>query len=530
MDQRKYSGFSSTTMQILGIFRLLLATILAALYLISKRLIPTDEGLSQTFYIIFTLYLLFLLLSYLFLKRPRFQTMQAIRIFAIVDLAYLSVLCFITDGLDSPLIIMMLISIMAHGAFLPIWQALSLVAIAVLFQGYLWIDSNRYFNYYSFIEYLKNQDLIRILTQSLIAVVAVVITNVWLRKYEASEKIITQQNEELHNASVLHEIVIQQANSGIIVVDHRGNILLINEYIRIWFGGNIVTNMPLKLYSKTIYERYLLWKDLTFNNKKPIHHQEEEFYVDFKQIRTHNLEYTLINIEETDLANQRAQQNKLAALGQLTAAIAHELRNPMTSVFQAAQLLNEKEEKTPMESRLFEMIINNINRANRIISEVLMIARKDDPTLERIELATWSEELMHEFNLTHAEFKECLTIDIDEGFKWVYFDRNHFHQVVCNLINNATIHSKMPPESLKITLAFEQIAGNPTLTIYDNGVGVSKKNQTHLFEPFFTTDVKGTGLGLFLVKEICEINQAHIDYVSNSAKGSGFRLIFSSPM
>src|SRR5699024_205104 len=120
MDQRKYSGFSSTTMQILGIFRLLLATILAALYLISKRLIPTDEGLSQTFYIIFTLYLLFLLLSYLFLKRSRFQTMQAIRIFAIVDLAYLSVLRFITDVLDSSLIIMLLISIMSHGSFSPI--------------------------------------------------------------------------------------------------------------------------------------------------------------------------------------------------------------------------------------------------------------------------------------------------------------------------------------------------------------------------------------------------------------------------
>lgn len=526
MANPKIKSFLATTIQGLGIFRLSLAAVLAALYLMNQQLAPEDSALAAAFYIIFTLYLVFLLLSYYLLKREKLQTTRVIRLFALIDLAYLSILCFLTGGSESPLIIMMLLSIMAHGSFLPIWQALVIVLLAILFQGYFIIMGDGSLRHPELVDYLRDGDVIRLITQGIIAVVAVIITNIWLQKYEASEQVIAKQKEELKTAIALHEIIVQQAVNGIIVIDEYENILLINDYIHTWFGGKTITGMPLKRYLPSLYDRYLLWEQLGFDNKRALKHQENDFYLEFKKITTNKNIYTLINIEETTTANQRAQQNKLASLGQLTAAIAHELRNPMTSVYQAAQLLNENREDLGPKMKLLDMIQNNIDRANRIISEILSVARKEEPQIEKIEVRPWANDFFQEFTLNHPELDNQVTISIDKNLHHVFFDLNHLQQVVTNLMHNAIVHSERPLNELTITLIFTTIAGNPTLTIYDNGVGIPLKDRSFLFEPFFTTSTKGTGLGLFLVKEICGINGAQIDYVSGKVFGSGFRLIF----
>lgn len=526
--------FSSMMLQLLGIFRLVVAVILSAIYFISQKLWPLDENISHHFQLLLLSYLGFLLLSTLLLKRRPFQNDATIRIFSVIDLAMLSFLCFLTDGLDSPLIIMILISLMAHGAFLPIYQGIILVGIAIIVQLYFWVEFYDPKYYYSIQEYISDPYIIKIFSQGLFTLFAVFLSNRWLRITHKANLKVEEKDRELKNIALLHEAVIQQLNNGIIVLDEHARIILSNQYVTAWFQEEVILNSALEVHFPELFKRYTLWKSLNFQDRSPFSYKEDLFYIDFIPIHSPELEYTLIDIEQVDVVNQRAQQNKLAALGQLTAAIAHEIRNPMTSISQAAQLLSERNELDTTDERMLTMITNNINRANNIINRVLSLAKRDTPRFELIPLAPLLEEIKIEFEVTYPGYKDQLHFHIAPELTTLYFDRSHLIQIINNLINNAITHTSQSKEQLVIYIYGALVSGNPALALLDNGDPISKEKREHLFEPFFTTNKRGTGLGLFVVREICEINHAHIDYITDvtlnpNEQLHGFRIIFSNP-
>lgn len=514
--------------QLLGIFRLIMAVILSSVYLLSSRVSPEALPISKYFHIILLIYLLFLLVSTLILKRLRFQTRAYIYFFGLLDLGFISALCYFTDGLNSPLIILLLISFMMHGAFLSRLAAFSLLIISVLIQLMLWIK----FEYIpmgfsvSWYQLLISQGILRLIGQNCFAFVALLLTNSWLHKYEASQHLIEEKNEQLRNAAILHEAIIQQSRSGLIVLNGAGKIMLMNNYIKSWFGDLDLQNSYLMDYLPTLTERFYLWNYLKFMDPALFEYNEQKYYVEFSEIEQPSDSYTLIQIEPTASVNMRAQQDKLASLGRLTAAIAHEIRNPMTAIYQAGQLLKEQEGLSLMEQKLIQMIETNVQRSNRIINDILVLARKSDMERQYFKLPPFLYEVVDEFVAEYPHLEHALVLDIHPDVSRVLFEMSVLRQIIANILNNAMLHSEQSENDLKITVEAEMRGDNPILSIYDNGVGLSEKVKQHLFEPFFTTHKQGTGLGLYITKELCLANGGLIQYVEESDGKHGFRIIF----
>jgi two-component system sensor histidine kinase PilS (NtrC family) len=217
---------------------------------------------------------------------------------------------------------------------------------------------------------------------------------------------------------------------------------------------------------------------------------------------------------------EQAQQLKLAALGRLTANIAHEIRNPLAAISHAAELLGE-EKRGGDKTRLTRIIRDNTLRLERLVWDVLQLNRRDRVAGERIELRPWLAAFVAEFAANESVPRERFAIECAADAA-IEFDREHLHQVMWNLLRNAVRHARHEPGSVRLAAA--GFAGRVELSVIDNGPGVPASSQGQLFEPFFTTDSKGTGLGLYLARELCAANRALLAYVNDTA-GAHFRIL-----
>ncbi|WP_310448012.1 two-component system sensor histidine kinase NtrB [Thiobacillus sp.] len=223
-------------------------------------------------------------------------------------------------------------------------------------------------------------------------------------------------------------------------------------------------------------------------------------------------------LEDQSLAAQAAQRLKLAALGRLTANIAHEIRNPLSAISHAAQLLSE-DTHDPTQVKLTGIIENNARRLDRLVEEVLTLNRRDRLKPASVNHATLAA-LIAELQQAEAIPADRISVSLDERLHF-QFDPDHLRQILWNLLRNAWRVSSKNPGCIQIRL--HQQAELALLEIQDDGTGVPPEHQSKLFEPFFTTDAQGTGLGLFLARELAEANHAVLAYVPG-AWGARFRL------
>lgn len=228
----------------------------------------------------------------------------------------------------------------------------------------------------------------------------------------------------------------------------------------------------------------------------------------------------MLFLEDTTRSREQARQLKLAALGRLTANIAHEIRNPLAAITHAAELLAEERRGHDRE-RLTRIIGDNASRLERLVTDVMQLNRRDRGAGERVNLSTWLAAFLEEFVVTEAVPRERIEVDTGRD-AFVEFDSDHLRQVLWNLLRNALRHAREEPRSVRIAL--RKYANQVELNISDNGPGVSSANQGQLFEPFFTTDSKGTGLGLYLARELCAANRALLEYVDDTP-GAHFRIV-----
>ena len=232
----------------------------------------------------------------------------------------------------------------------------------------------------------------------------------------------------------------------------------------------------------------------------------------------------VIVLEDMQRLQDQAQQVKLAALGRLTANIAHEVRNPLSSISYAAELLQEGQ-SDPAQFRLTQIILDNAARLNRIVQDVMQLNRRDRANAETIDLAQHLPVFTEE--LCHAQRLPLSTIEIVAPMECkVRFDRGHLDQVLWNLGQNALRYSQRRLGSVQLRLAQPSGTGQATLEIRDDGSGINTETASKLFEPFFTTDVGGTGLGLYIGRELCEANGAVLEYAPPAEGGACFRIVF----
>lgn len=210
----------------------------------------------------------------------------------------------------------------------------------------------------------------------------------------------------------------------------------------------------------------------------------------------------------TEIENQ-AQQLKLASMGRLTASIAHEVRNPLSAISHAAALLGE-ELISPTQTRLLNIVGDNVTRVNRIIEDILRLSRKVQGNSEPLALAQFLTEIQLEFQETHELPEGILTLSNADQWK-VRFDPLHLREIVVNLLSNAVRYASGRRGSIRLMLVSDK-ANRLELHVQDDGPGITPEVRAHLFEPFYTTSSKGTGLGLYLARELCLNNGALLDY------------------
>jgi two-component system sensor histidine kinase PilS (NtrC family) len=243
---------------------------------------------------------------------------------------------------------------------------------------------------------------------------------------------------------------------------------------------------------------------------------------------------SVIFLQDVSAIENQAQQLKLASMGRLTASIAHEVRNPLSAIGHATALLAE-DLHGKAEVRLLKIIGDNVARVNRMVEDILQLSRKAQPYAEPVQLAPFLLELKKEFCETQALPGEMLWLG-GAGAIELRFDALHLREVLVNLLGNAIRYASRAPGSIRIWPELDAF-GTLELHVQDDGPGITPEVRAHLFEPFYTTSSKGTGLGLYLARELCLNNGAQLDYESRfdsvalgPRKASGrFVITFAQP-
>ena len=237
---------------------------------------------------------------------------------------------------------------------------------------------------------------------------------------------------------------------------------------------------------------------------------------------------TLVFMQDAAETHQRVQQIKLASLGRLTASIAHEIRNPLGAISHAGQLLGESAALPAEDRRLVQIIAQHSARMNDIVSNVLMIGRRVSTVTERFALVPWLEAFLAEFAERRGLDAGALACVAKEADIVVQMDKSQLHQVLWNLAENALRYSRYLP-LVQFLVSRQPGSGRPLLDVCDTGVGMPPADAGQVFEPFFTGLGGGTGLGLYIARELCESNQATLTLLSAGSQGCIFRLCFAHP-
>lgn len=345
----------------------------------------------------------------------------------------------------------------------------------------------------------------------------------WVRQ---SEHLAQHRSYELASMQRINEYIVERLHSGIIYVDQDRQIKLINSAGRQFFNIN-KKNFPSDLQQVS---GQLASKFNNFMEKNNLNEGEgiaqtliEEPYLRvhfFSTDVTHNPE-VLIILEDMTYIGQQAQQLKLAALGRFSASIAHELRNPLGAIAHAAQLFGDEYPLNPEDDRLKQLIINNCERMNGVIKNVLQLTRRQQSHPQMNDVASLLEQFKQDF--CHSNQCDLLIkLPVNKQVTCV-FDKSQLEQILVILCDNAMQHGRDKNGRVRIVITVKYSSNKTIFLVSDSGSGICVENRENIFEPFFTTLRSGTGMGLFLARDLCEINQARLSLVK-SKKGCCFAI------
>ena len=352
-----------------------------------------------------------------------------------------------------------------------------------------------------------------------------------------TEATVRRQLVDLANLAQLSQYIVQNLRESIVVVDHENRIRLINESAAQMLGDRGA--FPGALLGEASPQLLYLLETWRQHATNPTAIAQTFVAADGGQvIQPHfaplgGVEPTpvIVFLEDTELLAAKIQQSKLAGLGRLSASIAHEIRNPVGAMSHAAQLLAESTSLSEEDKRLTEIVRSNGDRVRQIIENVMSMARRENSRPERLVLNNWLEGFREEFCATMQIPPSRLQITSLLGVVEVQVDPSQLRQIAWNLCENAVKYGSNDPDTNAIELRVGRMASTarPLLEVADRGPGIAAQHREKIFEPFFTGNEKGTGLGLFLARELAQTNGATLIYEPRTSGGSLFRIVFRDP-
>ena len=345
------------------------------------------------------------------------------------------------------------------------------------------------------------------------------------RYAQASEQLAAQREIDLANMAQVNQLVIRDMQDGVLVVDEDGIIRQFNARAERLIGSipHERRNPSLAECAPALAHRFELWRGQSGTDVDTGAPFTQNVSARFVPIGRQRRLGAVIFLEDQSRVQAQARQLKLAAIGRLTANIAHEVRNPLGAISHAAELMQEEPAINDTTRRLLTIIRENSQRLDRMVNDVLRLNRGERAHRERFKLVDFLRTFVEQFaqieKVDAGIFAIQLTADPE-----VLFDRSNLNQVMWNLCRNALRHCRRERASIRIRVALDRVMPVVKLDVIDDGPGVPAGVRGHLFEPFFTTAAGGTGLGLYIAREVCDANGATLDYVETAA-GAQFTVL-----
>lgn len=503
-----------------SIYRLVLACCLMAVFLVTYNQLRHHYEYGSLYFYSSILYIVFAFIQMTLMRYYRIGSAKhLIGLFA-VDVVILSLMTFsLTHGANLQISLIYMITVFLSSILLDRNISLIITLAAIIAV-----------TYQNFIGGLFNSNLLKDFPNNIfLAFLFLVMYNVGriaIERFKILENTTIHQSEELNQLQQINQSIMQQIDVGYLLLNQQADIVLANP----------MACQLLGLPPFTSFEKYPLeiWHDELFNylqqhqllNPAPtlLRHHSVNFHcqlsgykmnIKWHMLHTGTEQMTLFILKDTQEIHQQVQQLKLAALGQLSASIAHEIRNPLSAIVQANDLL--KDELPDNAQMLSNIISKQSERINQIIHSTLSMAKNDAIQAVEINLNQLIPQIIQE-DLRDVETQIALELD---SHSCIFFDKNQLRQVLVNLIRNALRHNQSDKQVIVRTLMLEQFIW---IDVIDFGTGVEKSQQANLFKPFFSTEINGTGLGLYLSSSFCEANHATLRYVDQPDVGACFRI------
>ena len=343
------------------------------------------------------------------------------------------------------------------------------------------------------------------------------------RRVLANEELARRRGIDLKKQTLVSQRVIEEMQEGVLVLGSDARVAQSNPRARQLLAASESGEPALGECSPELLQAFADWR------------QERGEVAVLVQVPTNGTQLrarfvattnggsdVLVFLEDMSRLREQAQQIKLAALGRLTANIAHEIRNPLSAIRHAGELMRE-ERRGELYERLLRILLDNTQRVERIVSDVLELGRRDRVYSELIDLRQLLPGFVEQWSTREQLAADVIRLEVC-GRASICFDRSHLHQVLWNLLSNALRHSRRLAGSVGLLVGDGKVAGQVEVHVVDDGEGVADDLREQIFEPFFTTHHRGTGLGLYIARELCEANEARLELLRRG-KGADFRLL-----
>ncbi len=461
--------------------------------------------------------IVYLLLALLFFGtlgqiRSRFNLYFSLQV--ATDILALTLLMYASGGAKSGLAFMLLVvlagaGLVGQGRLTLFYAALAAVAVQ-LEQGYRILAFGA-----------DPADFVQAGFTSIGFFAAAITAHLLARRVVANEELAHRRGIALADQLRINQRVIRDMQDGVLVVDSEGRVTQHNPKAEALLGVRVPSGPDLAAFSTVLVGLYERWREQSVEAAESFRVAASGRLLRARFLPAGEGGNALIYIEDMDRVQEQAQQLKLAALGRLTANIAHEIRNPLSAVSHASELLLE-EQRGGMQKRLISIIGDNTRRINRLIGEVLELGRRDRVQAEALRMSDFLESFVAEYAEQDKRVGRTINLSVS-GHPVLHFDRGHLNRVLWNLLDNALRYCSGETGSIRLEARTSSNPERAELHIIDDGPGIDTSLSAQVFEPFFTTHSSGTGLGLYIARELCDANGAVLEILTN-APGAHFSI------